>query len=90
MKYEVVIVILLALIFVKMFFPQIISKYAPLNINGTGVEPGEFFNLKNSLNCVAGPSKTADFYSRSDNPGGVCGGQQFVNEQMRKFNIVDM
>jgi len=61
MKYEVVIVILLALIFVKMFFPQIISKYAPLNINGTGVEPGEFFNLKNSLNCVAGPSKTATF-----------------------------
>jgi hypothetical protein len=84
------IIVLLALIFVKMYFPSLVSKYAPLNITGTSQEPGDFFKLKNSLKCTPGPSADADYYSRTDTSGGVCGGQKFVNDQMRKFNIADM
>jgi len=90
-NYELIILVLLGLIFVKLFFPQLISKYnvkgAPLNISGTGMEPGAFFGLPDKLECVPGPSKDAAYFNRTDNPGGICGDQQFVNDQMRKFKI---
>jgi len=91
-NYEIVILILLGLIFIKLFFPQLVSKYsgAPINISGgTGAEPGAFFGLPDKLTCTPGPAKDAAYYNRTDNPGGICGDQQFVNDQMRKFNIVD-
>jgi len=90
-NYELVILILLSLIFVKLFFPTLISRYtgAPINIKGTGQQPGDFFNLQESLSCAPGPSEKAAYYSRTDGPGGICTDQQFVNDQMRKFNIVD-
>jgi hypothetical protein len=88
-NYEMIIILLLGLIFIKLFFPQLISKYAPISINGTGVEPGAFFGLKESLQCAPGPSKDAAYYSRTDAAGGICGDQQFVNDSLRKYQIVD-
>jgi hypothetical protein len=90
-QYEIIILVLISLIFIKLFFPSVISRYtgAPINISGTGAEPGDFFKLKESLQCAPGPGAKAAYYSRSDNAGGVCGDQQFVNDQMRKFNIMD-
>lgn len=38
------------------------------------------FDLEHRLECVAGPQKTAGYYSRSLTPGGVCGTQQLVRE----------
>jgi hypothetical protein len=98
-QYEVIIVILLSLIFVKLFFPSLISKFhstrsgprtgAPLTISGTGVEPSDFFSLTNTIECLPGPGPKADYYNRSDTLGGVCGGGQFVNDQIKRYKIVD-
>lgn len=38
------------------------------------------FDLEHKLECVAGPQKTAGYYSRSLTPGGVCGTQQLVRD----------
>jgi hypothetical protein len=38
------------------------------------------FDLEHKLECVAGPQKTAGYYSRSLTPGGVCGAQQVVRD----------
>lgn len=90
-QYEIIILVLISLIFIKLFFPSVVSKYtgAPINITGTGAQPGDFFSLANNLGCVPGPSGTAAYFNRTDHTGGVCGDQQFVNDQMRKYNIVD-
>lgn len=38
------------------------------------------FDLEHKLECVAGPQKTAGYYSRGLTPGGVCGAQQLVRD----------
>jgi hypothetical protein len=91
---ETIILILLALIFVKMFFPKLISGFSRMSIadistTGTGKEPNMFWALKNDLKCTAGPGPDADYYARSDHPGGVCGGQKFVADQMRNWQYSD-
>jgi hypothetical protein len=91
---ETIILILLVLIAVKLFFPRLISGFTRMNMSsinttGTGVEPNMFWALKNDLNCTAGPGADADYYARSDNPGGVCGGQKFVADQMRNWQYSD-
>jgi hypothetical protein len=90
--YEIIIIVLLALVFVKMFFPKMMSGYMlgyPLNVSGTGVEPRKFWDLNDTLACTPGPSKDAAYFNRTSNPGGICGDQQFVNDAMRKYTIVD-
>jgi hypothetical protein len=91
---ETIILILLALVFVKLFFPRLISGFTRMNMSdisttGTGKDPNMFWALKNELKCVPGPGADADYYQRSDNPGGVCGGQKFVADQMRNWKYAD-
>lgn len=91
---ENIILILLVLVFVKLFFPSLlsgVSKFRMYDINttGTGKDPNMFWALKNKLECTAGPGPNADYYSRSDNPGGVCDGQKFVSDQMRNWKYAD-
>ena len=88
-KYNILIIILLVLIVIKLFFPKLISKFAELNISGTGLEPSSFFDLKTNIACVPGPGPKADYYSRTDDSYGICGGQQAVNDAMRKYTIND-
>jgi hypothetical protein len=38
------------------------------------------FDLDHKLECVAGPQKTAGYYSRSLTPGGVCGAQKVIRD----------
>jgi hypothetical protein len=85
---DTILLILVALIFVKLFFPRIISGFAPIHIQGTGQQPSDFWNLKNSISCVPGPSKDSAYYSSSEGPGGICGDGQFVNQQMKKYSIL--
>jgi len=90
--YEIIIIVLLSLVFIKMFFPKATSGYAlgyPLNVSGTGVEPRKFWDLNDTLACTPGPAKDASWYNRTSNPGGICGDQQFVNDAMRKYTIMD-
>jgi len=38
------------------------------------------FDLEHKLECVAGPQKTAGYYSRSLTPGGICGAQKVIRD----------
>jgi hypothetical protein len=85
---DTIILVLVALIFVKLFFPRLVSGFAEINIQGTGQEPSDFWKLKDSLTCVPGPSKDSAYYSSSEGPGGICGDGKFVNQQMKNYKIV--
>jgi hypothetical protein len=52
-------------------------------------QPESLFSMDNSIQCVAGPSEKADYYSRGLTPGGLCGGSEYVREQIRDYAIVD-
>lgn len=94
-NYDTIILVLLILIFIKLFFPRLISGFSgpvlspyDLNIQGTGKPPGDFFNLPVDLKCTPGPSKDSAYYSSSERPGGICGDGEFVNQQMKNYKIV--
>ena len=53
----------------------------PTGIKVSGVKPGSIFDLPVKLDCVPGPLKTSAYYTQGLNPGGVCGDQEFVQDQ---------
>jgi hypothetical protein len=66
------------------------SGGAPLTIQpGPNVknDPKELFDIQPSLDCVPGPSESADYYTQGLTPGGLCGGSKMVADQMRDYNI---
>jgi hypothetical protein len=68
------------------------SGGAPLTINPgpmVAKQPASLFSIDNSIQCVAGPSEKADYYSRGLTPGGLCGGSEYVREQIRDYAIAD-
>lgn len=94
-QYDTIILILLILIFVKLFFPKFISGFTGVkltpyeyNIKGTGKPPGDFFKLPVDMKCTPGPSKESSYYS-TERAGGMCGDGEFVNQQMKNYMIVE-
>lgn len=51
--------------------------------------PKSIFDLKVGLDCVAGPSKDAAYYSQGLTPGGLCGSGEYVRDQERDYVIAD-
>jgi len=49
--------------------------------------PLDIFGTKNDLKCVPGPDKDAGYYTQDLTPGGKCGDQDFVHNQMRDWTI---
>ena len=49
--------------------------------------PLDIFGAKSSLKCVPGPDKDAAYYTEDLTPGGMCGDQEFVRDQMRDWTI---
>ena len=93
-QYDTIIVALLVLIFIKLYFPRLISGFGNMNlrpysydIQGTGKEPGDFFKLPVDMKCTPGPSQDAAYYS-TETPGGICGDGMFVNQQMKNYKIM--
>jgi hypothetical protein len=92
-QYDTIIVFLLVLIFVKLYFPKLISNFSmnmkpySYDIQGTGNEPSDFFKLPVDLKCTPGPSKDSSYYS-TETSGGICGDGQFVNQQMKNYKIM--
>ena len=93
-QYDTIIVVLLALIFVKLYFPKLISGFSGVSlrpysydIQGTGKEPGDFFKLPVDMKCTPGPSKDSSYYT-TETPGGICGDGMFVNQQMKNYKIM--
>jgi hypothetical protein len=50
---------------------------------------GDIFTLSDRVDCVPGPSDTADYYTVGLTPGGVCGGSAMIRDQMRDYTIAD-
>lgn len=93
-NYDGIILVLLVLIFIKLFFPNLVSTFGTAklrpygyDIQGTGNEPSDFFKLPVDLSCTPGPSKEAAYYA-TETPGGICGDGRFVNQQMKNYNIM--
>jgi len=63
---------------------------SPLDIimgPGAKAGPADIFSLKNDLKCVPGPSVDSGYYTEDLTPGGLCGDQEFVRNQMRDWTI---
>lgn len=70
------------------------SYYAPADIvtvagPNAKADPASIFNMKVGLDCVAGPSEKAAYYSQGLNPGGLCGSGEYVRDQQRDYAIAD-
>jgi hypothetical protein len=65
---------------------------SPLTVNAgpaARATSGDIFDLKDRIDCVPGPSETADYYTVGLTPGGLCGGAAMVRDQMRDYSIAD-
>lgn len=51
--------------------------------------PSSIMEIVPSMDCVPGPSSSADYYTSSNSPGGLCGASEYVNDQIRDYSIVD-
>lgn len=60
---------------------------APLNANYMNTQ--NIATLEHSLSCVVGPGETSGYYSKGLTPGGFCGDQKLIREQMRGYRILD-
>jgi hypothetical protein len=49
--------------------------------------PTSLTEIPSSLECTAGPSENAAYYSRGLTPGGLCGDGDMVRSQIRDFSI---
>lgn len=70
------------------------SQYeaAPLVTNpgpGVATGPKSLDAIPASLDCTPGPGEKASYYTRGLTPGGLCGDQEYVREQIRDFAIAD-
>jgi hypothetical protein len=68
------------------------STYEPYPLVTTAganasADPTSIFDLKVGLNCVAGPSEDAAYYSQGLNPGGLCNSGEYVRDQQRDYAI---
>lgn len=52
-------------------------------------DPESIFDIKSSMECVAGPSKDAAYYSSGLTPGGLCNSGEYVRDNMRDYAIAD-
>ena len=52
-------------------------------------DPKSIFDIKPKLDCVPGPSGTADYYTSGLTPGGLCGSAEYVRDQQRDYAIAD-
>ena len=52
-------------------------------------QPQSIFQLKNSLECTPGPGENASYLTQGLTPGGLCGDQAFVHDQIRDYAIAD-
>lgn len=52
-------------------------------LEAPGANPDGIFKLPDELKCVPGPAKDASYFSKGLTPGGICGAQKWVNDQMR-------
>jgi hypothetical protein len=52
-------------------------------------QKGDLFSIQPSLECTPGPSEKAAYLTSGMTPGGLCGDQEFVRNQIRDYAIAD-
>ena len=52
-------------------------------------QPASLFAIRPSLECTPGPSEKSAYLTSGLTPGGLCGDQAFIHDQMRDFAIAD-
>ena len=62
------------------------SGYAP--ISAQYINTQDINGLEHSLSCVVGPGESSGYYSKGLTPGGFCGDQKLIREQMRGYKIL--
>lgn len=62
---------------------------APSPLNANYINTQNINTLEHSLSCVVGPGETSGYYSKGLTPGGFCGDQKLIREQMRGYRILD-
>lgn len=65
------------------------SGYMGAPLSATYMNTQDINNLEHSLTCVVGPGETSGYYSKGLTPGGFCGDQKLIREQMRGYRILD-
>lgn len=69
------------------------SSGAPLVVTPgpqvAAAKPSDLFAIKPSLDCTPGPSEKAAYFTSGMTPGGLCGDQDLIHDQMRDFAIAD-
>ena len=59
----------------------------PLTVSGSGGMPSDFFKLPDELDCAPSSAEKGAYYTKDLTPGGICGGQNFVNGMMGGYKI---
>ena len=90
----VIVGLLLAILVILIQGRGVTSTYEPaplVTVAGAkaAADPTSIFAIKPSLDCVPGPSETADYYTSGLTPGGLCGGAEYVRDQQRDYAIAD-
>ena len=92
--HAVIIGLLLAILVMLVRGRGSVSTYQPADIvtvagPNAKADPKSIFDLKVGLDCVAGPSEKAAYYSQGLNPGGLCNSGEYVRDQQRDYAIAD-
>lgn len=74
----VVIILLVIIMFMRAPRDPKMSLYQPKEITTKSKSDKSIFTLPRSTECLAGPTKEADFYNIDVQ--GICGGQQLVSD----------
>lgn len=65
------------------------EKYGyPLETEGPSSSLKEFMGLPYELKCAPTAEEGGAYYTKALTPGGICGGQKFVNAAMGGYKIV--
>jgi hypothetical protein len=83
----VAIILLLAL---RWMMKGRVGRYSlqPVPLMATYTNTQDINALPNELSCVVGPGESSGYYSRGLTPGGLCGDQKMIREQMRGYRIL--
>jgi hypothetical protein len=87
---KVIIIALLLAILYHVRYPVATSRFAPAPlVTKSNAPTGDMFELKHSMDCTAGPSEKAAYYSKGMTPGGICGDGDYVRQQIRDYDITE-
>jgi hypothetical protein len=89
-KATSVVAFVIFLLLVRWMLKGRVGMYSlqPVDLAASYTNTQDINALDNSLACVVGPGESSGYYSRGLTPGGLCGDQKLIREQMRGYKIL--